>query len=232
MMIPYRAAAFGFVLGWLALVGARFRHSKPVLVGGLLVVGASAIVAMMIGAVEASELGLGRPRSWLATIGGAAAWTVVMLAYSPLADALARRRFPERPNLAAFAPLQQSRIKLVIGIAIAWVLGGFLEELTFRGVVLQSIDRWLSPVLPGPVAATPVAATIAILAAAFGAGVVHLYQGPRAAVVIIQLSALFGLLMVISGNNLWTVVICHGLYDTVAFIRFANRTSRYASRPR
>ena len=46
--------------------------------------------------------------------------------------------------------------------------------------------------------------------------------------VVGQLSALLGVLMVVSGNNLWTVILCHGLYDTIAFIRFANRTSRYA----
>lgn len=34
--------------------------------------------------------------------------------------------------------------------------------------------------------------------------------------------------MVVSGRNRWAVSLCHGRYDTVAFIRYANRTSRYA----
>jgi len=170
-------------------------------------------------------LGLSGPRSWLATVGAAVAWTALLLAYSPVADALARRRFPARPNLTAFEPLQQSRLKLAVGIVIAWVLGGLLEEVVLRGVVLQSVDAWLAPVAP-----KAVAAAVAVVAAALGAGVLHLYQGPRAVLVVVQLSAPLGVLMVVSGHNLWTVVICHGLYDTVAFIRFANRTSRYAER--
>jgi len=36
------------------------------------------------------------------------------------------------------------------------------------------------------------------------------------------------LLFVISGHNLWTVILCHGLYDTIAFIRFATGKSRYS----
>jgi membrane protease YdiL (CAAX protease family) len=75
---------------------------------------------------------------------------------------------------------------------------------------------------------TPVAAAVAIAAASAGAAVLHLYQGPRAVLIIVQLSTLFGVLMYFSGHNLWAVVVCHGLYDTVAFIRYATGASRYA----
>jgi len=69
---------------------------------------------------------------------------------------------------------------------------------------------------------------IVVCIAAAGAGLIHLYQGPRAVIIITQLSVLFGLLFVISGYNLWAVVLCHGLYDTIAFIRFANKKSKYS----
>jgi membrane protease YdiL (CAAX protease family) len=73
-----------------------------------------------------------------------------------------------------------------------------------------------------------VAAGIAVVVAAAGAGVIHLYQGLRAAVIVTQLSMLFGLLFVLSGHDLWAVILCHGLYDTIAFVRFANKTSKYS----
>jgi len=38
----------------------------------------------------------------------------------------------------------------------------------------------------------------------------------------------FGVLFVVSGYNLWTVMLCHGLYDTIAFVRFANKKSKYS----
>jgi membrane protease YdiL (CAAX protease family) len=50
----------------------------------------------------------------------------------------------------------------------------------------------------------------------------------RAAIIITQLSILFGVLFVASGFNLWPVILCHGVYDTVAFIRFATKKSKYA----
>ena len=74
----------------------------------------------------------------------------------------------------------------------------------------------------------PLAAGIAICIAALGAGLIHLYQGPRAALIITQLSVLFGVLFVVSGYNLWAVMLCHGLYDTIAFIRFAHKKSKYS----
>jgi len=40
---------------------------------------------------------------------------------------------------------------------------------------------------------------------------------------------MFGVLFVISGYNLWAVMLCHGLYDTVAFIRFATKKSKYSN---
>ncbi|MGA7630504.1 MAG: CPBP family intramembrane glutamic endopeptidase [Terriglobales bacterium] len=170
------------------------------------------------------QFGLNLPASWFSTIGLALTWLALMLAYSPMADKLATRLVAKPPTLDAFRPLQQSRIKLLLGIVLAWFLGGFLEELVFRGIILQSIESLLSARLT-----PPLATAIAVCAAAVGAGLTHLYQGLRAAIIITQLSVLFGCLFVVSGHNLWAVILCHGLYDTIAFVRFANKKSKYSA---
>ena len=74
----------------------------------------------------------------------------------------------------------------------------------------------------------PAASILAIAGAAAGAGIVHLYQGPRGALIVAQLSVLFGLVNVLSGHDLWSVILCHGAYDTIAFVRFARGKSKYA----
>jgi membrane protease YdiL (CAAX protease family) len=56
----------------------------------------------------------------------------------------------------------------------------------------------------------------------------HSYQGPRAMLLITQLSLLLGVLFVVSGYNLWAVMLCHGLYDSIAFIKFATKKSKYS----
>ncbi len=222
-MTTFQLIALVLAVIWLALVAAFRRRSNAVLVGGLLALGLYTLAALFLGRVTLGELGLGPPRSWLLTPGLALAGLVVTLAYSPLADRLAGRWFPEPPTLGSFRALRQSRANLVAGIIIAWVLGGLLEELIARGIVLQAVESWLSRWLNAPLAAG-----VAICLAALGAGLMHSYQGPRAMVIITQLSILFGILFVASGHNLWAVVLCHGLYDTIAFVRFATGKSGYA----
>jgi membrane protease YdiL (CAAX protease family) len=222
-MTTFQRTALLLIATWLGVVGIRFRRSTIVLVGGLLAIGFYTVVSLARGTVSADELGLGFPGRPLVTIGLVLVWWALMLAYSPLADRLATRWFAKPPTLQSFRATQQSVVKLVAGILVAWVLGGILEELAFRGIVLRAIGLWLAAWL-----GVSIAAACAVGLAAFGAGVIHIYQGLRAVAIIVQLSVLFGVLFVISGYNLWAVILCHGLYDTVAFIRFAYKKSRYS----
>ena len=222
-MTTFQQTALLLTAIWLALVVVRFRRSSIVLIGGLVAIGLYTLAALASGAVTPDELGLGTDHAWLPTIGFALAGLAVMVAYSPLADRLATRWVKQPPTLELFRAIQQSRGKLIAGILAAWVLGGVLEELVARGIVLTSVEALLAPWL-----SAPVAAGAAICIAAIGAGLMHFYQGPRAVVIITQLSVLLGVLFVVSGYNLWAVMVCHGLYDTIAFIRFAGKKSRYS----
>jgi len=223
-MTSFQRTALLLTVIWLGIVGIRFRRSTSVLIGGLFAIGVYTAVALARSTVSAVELGLGTPSRPLVTIVLVLVWWGVMLAYSPIADRLATRWFAKPPTLQSFRAIQQSTMKLVAGILVAWVLGGILEELVFRGIVLRSIEGWFRPAL-----GVPMAAACAVWLAALGAGVIHLYQGPRAVAIIVQLSVMFGVLFVISGYNLWAVMLCHGLYDTVAFIRFATKKSKYSN---
>jgi len=221
---PFELAALLLITAWLAAVAIWFHRSTPVLLGGLIGTGALTLVAMLLQGVSLPDLGLDPPRSWLATVALALAWAAIMYAYSPVADRLASRWFAKPPTLGAFRAIQESKAKLILGIVVAWALGGILEELVFRGVLLNAAERGLAGWMP-----EAAAALVAIGLAAVGAGVIHLYQGSRAAAIITQLSVLFGLLFVVSGHNLWAVILCHGVYDTIAFIRFAMKKSKYSN---
>jgi membrane protease YdiL (CAAX protease family) len=170
-----------------------------------------------------SLIGLIQPVSWLNTLLLAIGWLILMLNYSPIADRLASKFFSTPPNLKTFNKLQKSKWNLIIGIVIAWILGGFIEEIGIRGIVLKFISslvmNFVTPFLGN---------IIAITGAALTATLFHYYQGTKAMSIIFQLSVLFGLLYVVSGYNLWSVIICHGLYDTIAFIKFANKSSKYS----
>lgn len=223
-MTTHQAIALALTALWLLLVAVHFRRSTPVLVGGLLLISIYAGSVMVSGHSRTAEFGATPPHSWPTAIALAIGWTALMLAYSPVADWIASRFVAAPPTLQAFRAIQQSTLKLIGGILIAWVLGGILEEFVFRGVVVTAVDAALAPTL-----SQPSATAVAVILAALGAGVVHWYQGPRAMIIITQLSVLFGVLYVISGYNLFTVMLCHGFYDTIAFIRFAMRKSKYSN---
>jgi hypothetical protein len=174
--------------------------------------------------ISPADLGLAPPSSWLMAWLLALGWLALMWAYSPVADELASHWFPKPPQLSAFRALQQSRTHLVAGIILAWGLGGFLEELVLRGIFLQIAKMFAANWLP-----SLLATAAGVLGAAAAAWIIHLYQGLRAAFIIAQLSVFFGILFVASNYNLWPVILCHGLYDTIAFIRFANKQSKYAT---
>jgi len=208
---------------WLILVVVRFRRSSIVLISGLFVIGLYTLASLVFHKVTLEQLGLKIPKSWLCIFAMAILWMGLMLVCSPLADWLATRLYKKPPTLEVFRGIQQSRGKLIAGIAAAWLLGGFLEELIARGIILKSFQSLLAAWL-----SASLAAAMAICIAAIGAGLLNSYQGPWAVVITTQLSILFGLLFVLSGYNLWAVMICHGLYDTVAFVSFANRKSKYS----
>jgi membrane protease YdiL (CAAX protease family) len=222
-MTAFQHTALFLTAIWLLIVAVRFRRSTIVLIGGLFTVGLYTAIALARGLVSREALGLAIPDSWIPTIELVAVWLVLMLVYSPAADWLASRWFPKAPTLQTFRAIQESTTKLILGIIVAWLLGGVLEELVFRGIVLRSVESLMAMLV-----AMPIAASVAAIVAALGAGLIHFYQGPRAMMIVTQLSVLFGVLFIVSGYNLWAVILCHGLYDTIAFIRFARKKSKYS----
>jgi membrane protease YdiL (CAAX protease family) len=221
-MTLFQEITLGLAVLWLAAVGWRYRRSTQVLVGGLVGLGVVTLLGLLLRLTTLRDLGIGIASADY-TLGFAIIWTGVMFAYSPIADFIASAFVKTPPTLGAFRAIQQSIPKLLAGIAIAWALGGILEELVFRGVILRALQTGLSPTLGGTGASF-----VAILSAALGAGLIHYYQGPRAMLIITQLSILFGVLFVISGHDLLAVMVCHGFYDTIAFIRFAMKKSKYS----
>ena len=223
-MTFFQLTALALAAVWLLVTVVWFRRSRVVLAAGLLGIGLYTLIALVSHRATLDDLGLESPHSWLLTIVLAVAWLGLTLAYSPVADWLATGWVKQPPTLDSFHVIQQSKAKLVGGIMVAWILGGFLEELVARGIVLKSLESLLAPWLT-----VPVAAGLAVCIAALGAGALHLYQGPRAVVIITQISVLFGILFVVSGYRLWAVILCHGVYDSVAFVRFANKRSKYSN---
>jgi membrane protease YdiL (CAAX protease family) len=170
-----------------------------------------------------SSIGFISPKSWTFLSISTAIWLGIMIAYSPQANKLASAIFSEPPNLDVFKPIQQSVCGMIFGIVIAWLFGGFIEEIFLRGIILQILQKALIPIF-----GIYLSSGLAIVFSGVLAGIIHLYQKPRGAIIITQLSILCGILFVINGNVIWSVIICHGIFDTIAFILYANKRSTFS----
>lgn len=96
-------------------------------------------------------------------------------------------------------------------IAIAWLIGGFAEEMIFRGFLLNRLEAIIHSGKGRTVTAVLLQAVI------FGA--VHMYnRGLFGLIAIGTAGAVLGLFYVVFRRNLWPVILAHGLGNTLGFI--------------
>jgi len=98
--------------------------------------------------------------------------------------------------------LPRTPLEMVVFVLLAWV-AGFCEELVFRGYLQRQFFAWTGSVVAG----------VALQALVFGAA--HLYQGPKAVLVISVYGAMFGTLAALR-KSLRPGMIQHVGQDTVS----------------
>ena len=123
----------------------------------------------------------------------------------PIAEARVDRFGEVEGNLARFLAL----------VAMGWVVGGFAEEMVFRGFCLSRFEALLTRGL-GPGRVTTSLAVIA-QAALFGA--VHFYnRGLAGGLTITVVGISFGAFYLLARRSLWPGILAHGLVDTLGFL--------------
>lgn len=158
-----------------------------------------------------SELGLGRPRSWIVLI----LWTLIAVVAVGLAVTLgvkpliAALDVPPH-DLSRLAALKGDVARLAIMLAIAWTTAAIGEELFFRGYLLGRIQRLLG----GGWLAT----AVAVVAQALLFGLAHAYQGPAGAIQTATVGFVLGAVFVAAGRNIWPAILAHGLIDTMSLV--------------
>lgn len=164
-----------------------------------------------------ADLGMGRPKSFLWT----AIWTVVALVVTMgvgiLADGLATSLMgPPSEAVQAidarfsgrFAAVPGSLPDFLFWLAIAWVIGGFVEEMLFRGALFERFETVF--------AGLPYAAILAVMCQAVLFGHQHLYyQGVPGWIATGAIAVVSGLLYLAFNRNLWPLILSHGLSNTI-----------------
>ena len=178
---------YGVIIGWVFLLAALF---------------------ICIRRGSFAEIGFGRPASWRRTLLlGIAIGVLAQVVFVLLIDPLLARWTGTPVDLSSLDAMRGNVPVFLMMLAIGWVLGGFLEEMLFRGYLLKRIqyvigDRgWAS------------AAALLLTSIAFG--MAHGYQDTSGMISTGLMALLLGALFIRSQGNLWLPILVHGVSNTI-----------------
>jgi len=174
--------------------------------GKMLLVGVGCGLVLLRGE-RLADIGLKRPASWMQTLMIGIALAAIVFIAMYLSEKAGFRR-----DLSKFKDVQGNLEIAVLGVFYALIGAGFYEEFMFRGFLMQGLAM-----LFGASRGAWIAACV-VQGALFG--IAHTYQNPLGIVVTGTLGVLMGLLVLVSGRNLWPVIIGHGLFDASRFVLF------------
>lgn len=154
------------------------------------------------------EIGFRRPGSWFRTIAlGVVIGIAAQLSFVIVIDPLLERLTGSPVDLSSLDGMRGNPVNFIIMLAIGWVVGGFLEEMLFRGYLLRRIQRLLGD--------QPWAALLAIALTSTAFGMAHGYQDTAGMISTGLMGALLGGLFVWTGGKLWLPIVVHGVTNTL-----------------
>jgi membrane protease YdiL (CAAX protease family) len=178
------------------------------IVAGLVIL-AVIILAGYLKGTGTKDLGLIRPKSWIRTIGLGIGYALLMYVALRIFVAPALELWTgEERNLSRFDFLIGNTPALIKTIVMFWITAGFLEEVIFRGFLMSNT-----------------AAIFRNSSLGWGIGLVfssilfalsHGYQGLSGVLLTGIAGFVFGLLFLKHRDNLWILIIAHGLVDTIS----------------
>ena len=159
-----------------------------------------------------ADFGLERPDSWPRTVVKALGVSLGVLAavvvvVNPTISALG---LADR-DLSRLDILEDDVPTLVVNLFVMWITAAFLEELVFRGYL---INRLMD--LQGR--ATRFTWAIALVGSSVIFALPHIDQGPEGMIHTGAIGLVFGIAFLVVGRKLWPVVLSHGFIDTIDFI--------------
>jgi membrane protease YdiL (CAAX protease family) len=156
-------------------------------------------------------MGLRWPVAWRRTVLfaiGAAALRILL--GSLVIDPLTAHFWPPAVAPAGINEIAGHVFVALKWLAIVWTFAAFGEEISYRGyLVTRAADV-------GGRSQTAYWAAVLVVSVLFGYG--HYYKGPSGIVDSGVAGFIFGTAYLLSGRNLWTCILAHGLVDSVGVV--------------
>lgn len=179
-------------------------NEVPILVG-------LALLSMRLrtGAWTWSSFGFARPTLRIVVIASAAASLRILLGTFVI-DPLTAHFWPPAIAPAAANEIYGNLRVALLYLPVVWLFAAFGEEIAYRGYLLnraadcggRSRTSWWVAVL--------------LVAVLFGYG--HYYKGPAGILDSGMAGLILGAAYLLSGRNLWTTILAHGLIDTFGLL--------------
>ena len=209
-MVPPGARWFSLlelVLGVFIVFGHNVFHILPNEVPILFVLG---WISLRLRNGGWKYAGLSRPQSWWKTVALAIIAAAILLLGSELVvEPVAHRIWPEPEHVSNVIQSGASGWRQALAsLLIVWTFASFGEELSYRGYLLtraadafgrSNLAYW---------------AAMIVVSLLFGFG--HYYKGPSGVLDSTYSGFVLGGVLLLSGRNLWTSILAHGIADTVA----------------
>ncbi len=160
-----------------------------------------------------SALGLRRPRRWWPL------WAMALLAAMALQATSVFVVLPllqhfgiPMPDFSVVAALEGNHVMLAVYLVVSWTTAGFGEEVIWRGFLMTRIMAIFG--------CGPLGWGLALVLSSVGFGLMHAYQGTTGIFLTGFVGLILGLVYLVSGRQLWLVILIHALTDTIAMLIF------------
>lgn len=154
------------------------------------------------------SIGFQNPNKWvkliLITFGLA---VIIELSFSIIITPIIEQVTHNKPDISQYDFIRDNLASLLLMILVGWIVGGFIEEIVFRGFLLNRISAFFSNKNTGDIIG------IIITSAAFGFS--HLYQGWSGVISTGLVAVVLGILFIKSKKVLWYTIFTHGFIDLI-----------------
>ena len=155
-----------------------------------------------------ASIGLRKPANVWIAIAGAGALYAVNWALSRWAVPLLAELIHPVPQPSFLGYIRGNTGGFLFWVAIGWIVGGFMEEVLFRGFLLTRVSQLFADPALG--------LAVGIVGQAVLFGALHLYAGAFAFVFATTLAVSSGIFYLFLGRNLWPLIAMHGAWNTAA----------------
>ena len=170
-----------------------------------------AAVSLRVRRVSWRTIGFRVPRNWPRTLAAGLATGLALEAFQLfVSQPLLARLFHRQPDLHDFQDLVGNWQLTLVGIALAWTLAAFGEELVYRGYLMNRVADLGN--------GSPRAWIVSLLVVHIGFGLAHAYQGPTGVVNEGLAGLLLGVIYLCAGRDLSVPILAHGITDTVDLV--------------